>query len=169
MWLLSQLLYCWISSPFLVLSELWLAGSTQLLWLKLFSKLTDSIWLLTELLCLEKPPLSSTNCTALTSHTEQNGTAQIQLNTAALNWTSSNCTEQIWAHWTGLPHDSLCPALKFWPVCSHENRAYPISYSFCEIFFRFITLSAPQLEVTFKHGCFLLQTNFTITGIKVVY
>ena len=38
--------YCWISSPFLVLSELWLAGSTQLFWLKLLSKLTDSIWLL---------------------------------------------------------------------------------------------------------------------------
>ena len=27
--------YCWISSLFLVLSELWLAGSTQLLWLKM--------------------------------------------------------------------------------------------------------------------------------------
>ena len=37
---------CWISSPFLVLSELWLAGSTQLFWLKLLSKLTDSIWFL---------------------------------------------------------------------------------------------------------------------------
>ena len=35
--------YCWISSPFLVISELWLAGSTQLFWLKLLSKLTDSI------------------------------------------------------------------------------------------------------------------------------
>jgi hypothetical protein len=31
--------YCRISSPFLVLSELWLADSTQLLWLKLLSKL----------------------------------------------------------------------------------------------------------------------------------
>ena len=38
--------YSWISSPFLVLSELWLAGSIQLFWLKLLSKLTDSIRLL---------------------------------------------------------------------------------------------------------------------------
>jgi hypothetical protein len=37
--------YCLISSPFLVLSELWLTGSTQLFWLKLLSELTDSIWL----------------------------------------------------------------------------------------------------------------------------
>jgi hypothetical protein len=48
--------YCWISSPFLVLSEFWLAGSTQLFWLKLLSKLTDSVWFLLkcliELLCL---------------------------------------------------------------------------------------------------------------------
>ena len=38
--------YCWISSPFLALSELWLAGSIQLSWLQLLSKLTDSIRLL---------------------------------------------------------------------------------------------------------------------------
>jgi hypothetical protein len=37
---------CWVSSPFLVLSELWPAGSTTLFWLKLLSKLTDSFWLL---------------------------------------------------------------------------------------------------------------------------
>jgi hypothetical protein len=37
--------YCWINSPFLVLSELWLAGSTQLFWLRLLSKNTDSVWL----------------------------------------------------------------------------------------------------------------------------
>ena len=33
---------------FLALCELWLADSTQLLWLKLLYKLTDSNWLLTE-------------------------------------------------------------------------------------------------------------------------
>ena len=38
--------FSWISSLFLVLSELWLAGSIKLLWLKLFSKLDDSNWLL---------------------------------------------------------------------------------------------------------------------------
>jgi hypothetical protein len=32
----------WITSPFLVLSVLWLVGSTQLFWTKLLSKLTDS-------------------------------------------------------------------------------------------------------------------------------
>jgi len=38
-------IYCWISLLLLVLSELSLAGSTQLFWLKLLSKLTDSSWL----------------------------------------------------------------------------------------------------------------------------
>jgi hypothetical protein len=38
--------YYSISSPFLLLSELWMAGSTELFWLKFLSKLTDSIWLL---------------------------------------------------------------------------------------------------------------------------
>ena len=38
--------FCWISSPFLVLFELWLAGSTQLSCLKPLFKLTDIIWLL---------------------------------------------------------------------------------------------------------------------------
>jgi hypothetical protein len=42
--------YCWISSPFLVLSELCLDGSIQLLWLELLSKLSDLIWLLSALL-----------------------------------------------------------------------------------------------------------------------
>ena len=37
---------CWISSPFLALSDFWLVASTQLSWLKLLSKLTDSICLL---------------------------------------------------------------------------------------------------------------------------
>lgn len=39
---------CWISSPFLVLSELRLSDSTQLLWLKLLSKLTNPILLLSK-------------------------------------------------------------------------------------------------------------------------
>ena len=38
--------YWLISSPFLVLSDLWLAGSAQLFWLKFLPKLTDSILLL---------------------------------------------------------------------------------------------------------------------------
>jgi Na+-transporting NADH:ubiquinone oxidoreductase subunit NqrD len=36
---------CWLSSPFLVLSELWQVGSTQLFCLEVLSKLTHSIWL----------------------------------------------------------------------------------------------------------------------------
>ena len=43
---LASKIYCWICSFFLVLSELWLAGSPQLLWLKVLFQLTDSIWLL---------------------------------------------------------------------------------------------------------------------------
>ena len=38
--------YCWIHIPFLVLSEPWLASSTQIFWFKLFSKLNDSMCLL---------------------------------------------------------------------------------------------------------------------------
>lgn len=38
--------YYWINLPFLVLSEIWLSScSTQMLQLKLLSKLTDSAWL----------------------------------------------------------------------------------------------------------------------------
>ena len=37
--------YCWINSPFLVLSKLWLAGWTQQFWPKLLSKLTHENWL----------------------------------------------------------------------------------------------------------------------------
>jgi hypothetical protein len=46
---------CGISSPFVIPSELWLAGSLWLFWLKRLCKLTDSTWLLwasPELLCL---------------------------------------------------------------------------------------------------------------------
>ena len=38
--------YCWISSLSLVLSECLIAGSTQIFWIKLLSKLSDTIWLL---------------------------------------------------------------------------------------------------------------------------
>jgi hypothetical protein len=46
--------YCRISSLFLVLYELWLAGSTSLFWSKL-SKLTDSIWLISLIALLGQP------------------------------------------------------------------------------------------------------------------
>ena len=54
---------CWISSPFLVLYNLSLAGSTQLFWLKLLSKLTNSVWLLSQPLtfCSGWPQTNSDN------------------------------------------------------------------------------------------------------------
>jgi hypothetical protein len=85
--------YYWLSSSFLALSELWLAGSTQLFWLKLLSKLIDSDWLLTEWSCLEKLPLNYmtwTWLTALTAWTEWNFTTQET--STAFNWTIPNCT-----------------------------------------------------------------------------
>ena len=39
---------------------------------------------------------------------------------------------------------------------------YIIPDSLCQMFLLFSTLSGPQLEIMFKHGCFLLQTNFTL-------
>jgi len=52
--------HCWISSPFLSLSELCLAGSTQLFWLKHLSKMIDSIWLLSASHWIALPGLKQT-------------------------------------------------------------------------------------------------------------
>lgn len=40
--------YCWVNPPFLLLSEVWLANSTQLFHFKLLSKLPESVWLLSD-------------------------------------------------------------------------------------------------------------------------
>ena len=59
--------YCWKNSLFLALSEFWLADSTQLSWLNLFSNWlihTDFFQLLTEFLCLEKLLLNSAKQTS---------------------------------------------------------------------------------------------------------
>jgi hypothetical protein len=48
-----------------------------------------------------------------------------------------------------------CSLFNFW---SPESWAYPISDSFSQTLLWFITLSAPQLDLTFKHDCFLLKT-----------
>ena len=100
--------------------------------------------------------------TALTTITELNTmdlgiTAQTQLHSTKghqtpLKWTKLNSI--------ALPdlHSLNCTPF---PVCSFESWAYTISDSFCQIFLWVITLSATQLDITFRHGCFPPQTNFT--------
>lgn len=46
-------------------------------------------------------------------------------------------------------------------VWSHESLVCPITDSFCQLFLWMTTLSAAQLDVTFKHGYSLLQTILT--------
>jgi len=104
-----------------------MAGSSHLLCLKFFSKLTDSnLFLLVShwivllgKIASEFTILTSTGCMEL------NGNAWIQLNSAALKWTAPNCIELDLAElpwiaehkWTRLPEllfilDSLCATLK---------------------------------------------------------
>lgn len=54
--------------------------------------------------------------------------------------------------------------------CSHESRVYPNSDIFCQIILCFITLFASQLDITFKHDCFLYKLTLpTLFVIKSVH
>ena len=92
----------WINSPFLHLSEFWLAGLNQLFWIKLLSKLTDSNLLLSPsdwIILLGKTVLElhKLKCPK-PNWTELNWT---QLNSTQLNSTQLNSIE------VSLPHCSL--------------------------------------------------------------
>ena len=86
--------YCWISSPFLVLSELWVAGSTQLFWLK---TPLHADWF--NLASLSFSLNYSTWNTAWVPWTEMqwpyklSRTAWTPLNSTACNWTATNYTK----------------------------------------------------------------------------
>jgi hypothetical protein len=147
--------YCWISSPFLALSELWLAGSTQLFWFKLLSKLTDSNWLLSASDWIAQLGKASSGLQ--------------ELNCSDLSWAQLQWTELSWTavQWTAprtplLAHSACSVNSLTFPVYSYQSCVHPISDSFCQIFLWFVTLSSPQLEVTVKYGYFLLQINFTL-------
>ena len=181
--------YCWISSPFLVLSEPWPAGSTQLFWLRLLSMLTDSIWLLSassELLCLASnylwqfvliswlPILSfimsslatclcktvpNKNCLCWPTYnfinSQRNSILLDCLNRTPL-WTTPNWLNYKALNIMGLAASPPVLVLSHLSsLCScRVNRENPIADSFCQIFLWFITLSATQLDVTFKHDYF---------------
>jgi hypothetical protein len=76
--------YCWINSLFLALSELLLAGPTQLFWFKLRSNLTDSNWLL-----LASDWIVLLWNTACELHTLKD----CELNCSALNWPQLHSNE----------------------------------------------------------------------------
>jgi hypothetical protein len=155
--------YCWISSPFLVLSQLCLAVSTQLFQLKtpFWANWFNLAYLGFSLNCSAWKSLNWTVWTSLVTRTEQSGTELHKLNCTQLKLLHClNSTEPN--HWTTpyLLHSALLSRSHF-PVCSPESWVCPISDSFCQMFLLFVTLPSPQLDVIFKHGCFLLQTNFT--------
>ena len=158
--------YCQICSPFLVLSELWLGGSTQLFCLILLNNLTDSNWLISAFslncsawnqtnpfnfnLLTPSYSLASTAPTDLycMNHTKwtelMNVLNCIQLNFAELNWFSSialNSTDSISSLSLTV---SLC-TLFLLSVCFLESWAYSISDSFSQVVLWFITFSALQL------------------------
>jgi hypothetical protein len=153
------------SSPFLVLSELWLAGSTQLFWLKLPSKLTDWIWLLLAphwifLLSLKLTLpicynlLAPSYSLASTASADQHWIAWIhkrtQLYFIALN---------AWTHnWLILSLSALFLQKLFYLCCSPESWAYPISDSFCQIFLWFITLSFNWISLSNRTASFYKLT-----------
>lgn len=76
------------------------------------------------------------------------------------NWlTQLQCTELNWLNRTDFPCTTSFPFLLksfSFLCCSQESWVYHMSDSFCEIFSWSITSSDPQLDVTFKHGCFFL-------------
>ena len=140
--------HCWMNSHFLDLSELWLTGSTQLFWLKLLPRgliLCRFSQILTELLCLERPPLN------------------------VMNWTALNCGELNWTehHWLPFFFSLL---LTSFSLPSRESWVYPISDLFCQIFLihHFVCLSIKchclGLNVYTK-GASCIPAR----GVKVVY
>ena len=154
---------CWISSPFLALSSLWLADSTQLFWLKVLSKLTDSSWL-----------LSASDFFALLGFRL---TLPIRLMSDSLLFYDSsflhlhlacsfstvclyNCTCKT------APLSPLffpLPALLSWAACLSSIILWELGVSYSDKSFWFVTLSATQLDITLKCWCFFsLQTSFTV-------
>ena len=118
-------------------SELWLAGSTQLFWLKFLYK--PSHWIV--LFGLKVTPEICSNLLALSCF--QSSTAF-----ADLSWTAGH-------EFTDKLNDTVLHSLHWLPVlwlflpalllnnfvlCSCESWAYPVSYSFFQIFLWFITL-----------------------------
>lgn len=104
--------YCWISLHFLALSEFWLAGLTQFSGPKLFSRLTDSNWLLSA--CSWISLLSLKLTLAICSHlpfiilwlllssptTFLFKTIPVKVTLNSMNWTAKNFLLQgLSTHW----------------------------------------------------------------------
>ena len=86
--------YCWTSSPFPALSELGLAGSTQLFWLKIFSKLTGSNWLLSASHWIA--PLSLKLTPAICSNLAPHSLAStVSTAWTEWNWPQLHCTDWL--------------------------------------------------------------------------
>ena len=147
--------YCRISSLFLFLSELWLAGSTQLFWLKFLSKLTDSNWLLSafDWTALLGTTASWTELHWLRCLYKMNRTP---LNSTELHWTPLHWMELHWIppHCLNLTDlDSLCRhrwlhiqpwdvmVLQSWMLLQH-----PLSWSHCSISNSFLEYGVKNFE-----------------------
>jgi len=150
--------YCWIRSP---LQAFWtLAGwSTQQFWPKLLSKLTiQSGFSQLLLYCSAWLQTNSGNLFSSSSSFSISGLFCLHLCLACCISAPCLCTTAP----VKLPVLPVCCSLlSSFSFLSLLTRVRHIL--FCQIFFWFTTLSATQLDITFKHGCLLLQTNYTFT------
>lgn len=113
--------YFWISSLFLAPSELWLAGLTQLFWLRFLSKLTGSNGVFSAsywfaLLGKTSSQLQKLHCTGCMNSTE-------------LNWTQLTCITWTLLHYLNSTELSSTPWLSalLWSslfVCSRKSWIY---------------------------------------------
>ena len=151
-------IYCWISSSFVVLSELWLADSTQLFWLKLLFKMTDSICLLSP---FHRIPLFGFKLTLaifliywLLILSGFNWLCWPALKGTKFKRTHLHCPAftALTPNWLTESKQQIdrtaftLPVLRF-NSFALESWPYLMTVSFCQVFLRFITLSAPQLDV----------------------
>ena len=166
-----------MSSPFLVLSQLPLADSTQLFWLKLLSKLFDSIWLfssfhwivllglkLTWVTC-PNPLVPSYSLVAMAS-AELHWAALSCMNSCMNSWTNSAvlpCIHSADSHWLNfLPTKSLPRLCSYIASLSGAVllKVGQIVSLTCSV--SSFSDSSLCLPFTLKNGCFPFQTHFTL-------
>jgi hypothetical protein len=137
-----------------------MTSSPQLSRLKCLSKLTDSILILSWLLLNWSAWPQTNSCNRFESSSSLfSGLFCLHLCLAFSFSTTCVCTLVL----VIVPppfHFSLCTALLYsFPFPPLLVRGgLPL---FCQIFLWFVTLPLSQLDITFKHGCFLLQSNIT--------
>ena len=144
---------CWISSPLPSYFWILVGRSTQLFRLKLFSKLTDSIWLLSAshwiVLLGLIPTLASCSNLPAPPHS---------LACSVFSLSLCNCPSETASSPLFTLCCSLLSGLSFLSVLMRVGRIL-----FYQVFLWFNTSPASRVDITFKYGRFLLQTDSAFT------